>query len=463
MDITPPRLVSFSMPATLDLSLGARNLSLRVDARDETGGSGPGWAQVWMQQSVISPLGPSQAIMIGAPGGADPLSDGSASRVFPVGTATPPGVYSVYEVAVYDMAGNVKHYFDTDLAALGFNTSVTITGGVADTTAPVLTGLVLPGVVDISGGAQQLSFTAHAQDGAGSGVAGVDLFFDRDFYLDTFTGPAVSIGGFVGGSDTFYDGTLNTAAYTGTLSAETALGVYNLLGAVVTDQSGNATEYTAAQLAAMGVNTHFEVRDGVPGEAPPEAPQSGPEPSPAIIQGGAGLDEVAFAKASTGFTLRKAGGGFLVTDGQGVSSTLLSVERVAFSDQTIAFDVDGNAGQAYRLYQAAFDRQPDLPGLGYWISHLDAGLALRDVAASFLGSQEFTRLYGAAQPNQQFVTELYHNVLHRNPEQAGLDFWVRALDNGAMRTQLLVDFSESAENMAQVIGVIEHGIAFIPY
>lgn len=463
MDITPPRLVSFSMPAALDLSLGARNLSLRVDVRDETGGSGPGWAQVWMQQSIISPLGPSQAIMIGAPDSADPLSDGGASRVFPVGTATPPGVYRVYEVAVYDMVGNVKHYFDSDLAAMGFNTAVTISGGVADVTAPVLTGLVLPGVVDISGGAQQLSFTAHAQDGAGSGVAGVDLFFDHDFYLDTFTGPALSIGGFAGGSDTFYDGTLNTAAYTGTLSAETALGTYNLLSAVVTDQSGNATEYSAAQLAAMGITTHFDVRDGVPVDAPPDLPQSGPEPSPAIVQGGAGLDAVAYDKASTGFTLRKAGGGYLVTDGHGISSTLLSVERIMFSDQTIALDLDGSAGQAYRLYQAAFDRQPDLSGLGYWIAHLDAGLSLRDVAASFLGSQEFERRYGAAQPDQQFVTELYENVLHRAPEQAGLDFWLRALDNGAMRTQLLVDFSESAENMAHVIGSIEHGIAYIPY
>lgn len=454
MDITVPRLVSFSMSSTLDLSLGSRNLSLRVDARDELGGSGPGWAQVWMQQSVLSPFGPGQTISIGLPGAADPLSDGSATYVFPVSTATASGVYRIYEVAVYDMAGNVKHYYDTDLAAMGYNTAVTVTGGVADTTAPVLTGLVLPDVT-LSGGDQLLSFTAHAQDGAGSGVAGVDLFFDRDFYLDTFTGPAVSIGGLAGGSDTFFDGTLNAGSYTGTLSAQTAVGAYNLLSAVVTDQSGNATEYTGAQLAAMGIDTQFVVQDG--------APQGGPAPGPAIIQGGDGLDEVSYAQASTAFTLRKSGGGFIATDGQGVSNSLLGVERVAFSDQTIALDVDGNAGQAYRLYQAAFDRQPDLPGLGFWIKHLDAGLALRDVAASFLDSPEYARLYGTAQPNQQFVTELYHNVLHRDPEQAGLDFWVRALDNGAMRAQLLVDFSESQENMAQVIGTIEHGIAYIPY
>jgi hypothetical protein len=456
MDITVPRLVSFSMSSTLDLSLGPRNLALRVDARDEVGGSGPGWAQVWMQQAPLSPLGPSQAIAIGLPGSADPLGDGSSSRVFPLSTATPPGVYSVYEVEVFDMAGNVRHYFESDLKAMGFNTSVTVTGGVADTTAPVLTGLVLPGVVDLSSGAQQLSFTAHAQDGeGGSGVAGVDLFFDRDFYLDTFTGPAVSIGGFVGGSNTFFDGTLNTAAYTGTLSAETALGTYNLLSAVVTDQSGNSTEYSAVQLALMGITTQFVVQDGTVQGAPP--------PSPSLVLGSEGLDEVKYAKASTEFTLRKSAGGFLATDGHGISDALVNVERVVFSDRTIGLDVDGNAGQAYRLYQAAFDRQPDLPGLGFWIASLDSGVALRDVASSFLGSPEYARLYGTGQTNQQFVTELYHNILHRDPKQAGLDFWVNALDNGAMRAQLLVDFSESPENMAQVIGTIEQGIAFIPF
>ncbi|WP_157201513.1 DUF4214 domain-containing protein [Massilia sp. Root418] len=455
MDITVPRLVSFSMSSTLDLSLGQRNLSLRVDARDELGGSGPGWAQVWMQQAVISPLGPSQVISIGLPGSADPLSDGSASSVFAVSTATPPGVYRIYEVAVFDMAGNVKHYFDTDLVAMGYNTAVTVTGGVPDTTAPVLTGLVLPAVIDLSSGAKELSFTAHAQDGAGSGVAGVDLFFDHDFYLDTFTGPAVSIGGIAGGSDTFFDGTLNSGAYTGTLSADTERGTYNLLSAVVTDQSGNATEYTAAQLAAMGISTQFVVQDG--------APMGGPAPSAAIIQGSDGLDEVTYAKASTEFTLRKSGGSFIATDGQGINNTLVNVERVAFSDQTIALDVDGTAGQAYRLYQAAFDRQPDLPGLGFWISHLDEGWTLLDVAGRFLNSAEYGRLYGTGLQNQQFVTELYHNVLHRDPEQAGLAHWMTKLDQGATRAELLVGFSESAENMAQVIGAIENGMAYIPF
>ena len=38
----------------------------------------------------------------------------------------------------------------------------------------------------------------------------------------------------------------------------------------------------------------------------------------------------------------------------------MNVERLDFSDAHLAFDVDGNAGQIYRLYKAAFARTPDL-------------------------------------------------------------------------------------------------------
>ena len=51
----------------------------------------------------------------------------------------------------------------------------------------------------------------------------------------------------------------------------------------------------------------------------------------------------------------------------------MSSERLTFSDANIALDIDGNAGQAHRIYKAAFDRAPDLGGLGFWINTLDNG------------------------------------------------------------------------------------------
>ena len=51
--------------------------------------------------------------------------------------------------------------------------------------------------------------------------------------------------------------------------------------------------------------------------------------------------------------------------------TLVSVERLVFSDVTVALDLDGVGGQAYRIYKAAFDREPDSGGLGYWIAQME--------------------------------------------------------------------------------------------
>lgn len=148
------------------------------------------------------------------------------------------------------------------------------------------------------------------------------------------------------------------------------------------------------------------------------------------------------------------------------SSTIkmINVERLEFADATIAMDINGIAGKAYRIYQAAFDRTPDLAGLGYWIGQMDSGAeTFNHVAAGFVISAEFQRLYGANLTNNGFLTALYNNVLHRNPDQAGFDYWNGRISEGMARSDILASFSESNENQAQVIGVIQNGFQYIPY
>jgi hypothetical protein len=138
-----------------------------------------------------------------------------------------------------------------------------------------------------------------------------------------------------------------------------------------------------------------------------------------------------------------------------------NVERVIADTWAIAYDLGGNAGQAYRLYQAAFDRQPDLPGLGYQINALDQGLPLPYVAQNFLNSPEFQTLYGTHLSDEDYITALYANVLHRAPDPGGFAYQVDALKHFD-RAQLLVNFSESPENQANVIGNIYAGILYVP-
>lgn len=141
-----------------------------------------------------------------------------------------------------------------------------------------------------------------------------------------------------------------------------------------------------------------------------------------------------------------------------------NIERVQFNDLSLALDINGTGGQAYRLYKAAFDRAPDLPGLGFWIKALDNGTSLQDVAFAFTHSEEFNSLYGSNVSTGRFVNALYNNVLDRNPEKAGFDWWSDVLDSGrASRENVLVGFSESGENQANLVGVMQNGFEYVPF
>ena len=193
-----------------------------------------------------------------------------------------------------------------------------------------------------------------------------------------------------------------------------------------------------------------------------------------IYLGGDGIDMLNMGAgsnmASSNFTIATTNYGYNLTYAkQGTSITgqvvgLSGIERLQFSDKSFALDKDGNAGQAYRLYQAAFNRIPDTSGLGYWISRLDSGAEnLKQVASGFINSAEFKQLYGADLADTAYLTALYQNVLHRAPDQSGFDYWNGRITAGASRADILVNFSESQENVAQVIGQISHGIEYIPY
>ena len=179
-----------------------------------------------------------------------------------------------------------------------------------------------------------------------------------------------------------------------------------------------------------------------------------------ILDGGSGLDIAVFTANSIDVFIAKTLTGYTVTSPEGVDA-LVSIERMQLSDCWVAFDTDGTAGEAYRLYQAAFDRAPDRGGLGFWITKLDAGLLnLANVSQLFIDSAEFSSRYGNLS-NAQFVNQLYLNVLHRLPDAEGLAFWVNHMDRGALaRNEVLVEFSESPENQAALIGVIENGMVY---
>jgi len=108
-------------------------------------------------------------------------------------------------------------------------------------------------------------------------------------------------------------------------------------------------------------------------------------------------------------------------------------------------------GEVERLYRAFFLRPPDASGRAYWLQQRASGTPLASIAANFAASQEFTDRYGSLD-NPGFVSLVYQNVLGRQPDAAGLDFWVGQLRTGrANRGEVMIGFSESPEFGAPVV------------
>lgn len=106
-------------------------------------------------------------------------------------------------------------------------------------------------------------------------------------------------------------------------------------------------------------------------------------------------------------------------------------------------------GQVTRLYLAYFRRQPDLAGLTYWINQLRVGRSLNLVSGSFAGSQEFRSTYGSL-GDTSFVNLVYLNVLGRAPDAAGRTYWVGQLRSRRLtRGGVMLGFSESKEFIAK--------------
>ncbi len=91
---------------------------------------------------------------------------------------------------------------------------------------------------------------------------------------------------------------------------------------------------------------------------------------------------------------------------------------------------DARHSDVLRLYQAFFEREPDVAGAVYWIGQFEAGATLDDLAYGFARSTEFISRYGDALSNRAFLEIVYGNVLGRTPDQAGLDYWTGQLDAG---------------------------------
>ncbi len=120
-------------------------------------------------------------------------------------------------------------------------------------------------------------------------------------------------------------------------------------------------------------------------------------------------------------------------------------------------DVNSRAASIDRLYRAFF-LLPDAGGLRYWIELKANGNDLADLADVFATSPEYQSRY----PDMSFgdfLDQLYREVLHREPDVGGRDYWLEMLERGRVtRGSIVVQFTESEELMG-ITGVRSEAIS----
>ncbi|MBM7046388.1 S-layer family protein [Rhizobium lusitanum] len=153
-----------------------------------------------------------------------------------------------------------------------------------------------------------------------------------------------------------------------------------------------------------------------------------------------------------------------------IELTRVTTSANGLSKTTVVFDdVVGIAtrDEMYRLYHAIVGRDPDTAGISDFGVAFNAGTTAVQLAAVMINSAEFTQKYGTLD-NTQFVTLLYQNALGRAPEAAGLNGWLGALSSGTSRAsvaQLIADTAESQSHNAtgaQAWALNNPGIALTP-
>ncbi|MCS3469939.1 S-layer protein [Pseudomonas sp. JUb42] len=88
--------------------------------------------------------------------------------------------------------------------------------------------------------------------------------------------------------------------------------------------------------------------------------------------------------------------------------------------------------QVQKLYIAYFGRPADPVGLAYWAASVDAANGNFSAAiAGFSSSNESNALYAGTSTSQK-VSAIYLAIFNRNPEPAGLSYWVGLIDSGTV-------------------------------
>lgn len=94
-----------------------------------------------------------------------------------------------------------------------------------------------------------------------------------------------------------------------------------------------------------------------------------------------------------------------------------------------------------QLYTSLLERSGENFGITAWASNLHNGTSINDIANAFYGSPEGQALY-AGMTDSQYVNQVFHNILNRDADAAGMQLFLSQLAGGETRGALASDIMQ---------------------
>jgi hypothetical protein len=137
----------------------------------------------------------------------------------------------------------------------------------------------------------------------------------------------------------------------------------------------------------------------------------------------------------------------------------VSIERLKFSDTSLAIDLEGNAGTTAKILGSVFGKESlsNKNYVGIGLHFLDAGWSYDNLAGVALDA-------AGAKTNDQIVSLLWTNVIGTKPTAADKQPFIALLENGMTAGALAHLAADTSFNITNInlVGLAQTGIEYIP-
>jgi Ca2+-binding RTX toxin-like protein len=180
------------------------------------------------------------------------------------------------------------------------------------------------------------------------------------------------------------------------------------------------------------------------------------------ITGGDGIDTVQLSGNWSNYTIALDRSSATIFDkiaSNDGTDQLNEVERLKFSDKSIAIDLTGNAGTTAKILGAVMgkDSLQNKTYVGIGLNLLDGGMNYSDLAALALTAI-------GATSNDAVVSVLWKNVIGTEATSAIKEPYIKLLTDGMKVGDLAVLAADSSFNISNInlVGLLQTGIEFLP-